>query len=337
MRASGAPPSLGVTSKGGPRRKARGVAFPGRDGPLAALWKERSNRSDVARGASPRRLRPSFRSSCLVTRLESRPRCLRGETGSIPVRGAAARRKYRPQSHGDQRFSKFRREGSIPSRPADVHETSTRRRRRKDGRHDDDELLLLRGSRPPSDGMRLREANDRVQAMHGAVLVVAALAREQEDAEAARGSRRTVGVVLRGRWEAMTPVRASPDVPRRAPSNPNPSRGDGSTGEHCFRTAEIGVRFPVAPLTIRASRSIPETCESRLEAARVARDRSSRGEQPVCTRSMRVRFSPIPLFREHLSNSKTPVFQTGDEGAIPSVRSVAWVAEAACAILEPVL
>lgn len=74
------------------------------------------------------------------------------------------------------------------------------------------------------------------------------------------------------------------------PSRPA-DRGDGSTGEHCSRTAEIGVRFPVAP---PGRDRFLGRITSRLEAARAARDRSSTGEQPVCTRSMRVRLSPIP-------------------------------------------
>jgi len=58
---------------------------------------------------------------CLVMRLASQPHCLWDETGSIPVRGARIQ-GCRVMVTG--RASNPRREGSIPSQPAGVHEAA---------------------------------------------------------------------------------------------------------------------------------------------------------------------------------------------------------------------
>ena len=74
----------------------------------------RGVRNAAARATEPR--------PCLVMRLASQPHCPWGETGSIPVRGARIQ-GCRVMVTG--RASNPRREGSIPSRPAGVHEAAT--------------------------------------------------------------------------------------------------------------------------------------------------------------------------------------------------------------------
>lgn len=123
------------------------------------------------------------------------------------------------------RASNPRREGSIPSWPAETES------------FDDDSLHFLRGSRASSDRLRLRAQHDRVPRVHCPLLDVAATAREQVPPPASRrgGSE---PFILRGRHSLarLRPCELMPAV-----------WGDSSTGELCFRSAGIGVRFPVAP------------------------------------------------------------------------------------------
>jgi hypothetical protein len=88
------------------------------------------------------------------------------------------------------RASNTRREGSIPSRPAE------------NGRPDDDFLYLLVLLRPCAscDGLRLRTQHHRVPRMHRPLLDVAASAREQATAPPSR-QRGHLDLVLRGRHE----------------------------------------------------------------------------------------------------------------------------------------
>src|SRR4051812_34458143 len=123
------------------------------------------------------------------------------------------------------RASNPRREGSIPSRPAETES------------FDDDSLHFLRGSRASGYRLRLRTQHDRVSRVHRPLLDVATAAREQGPPPASRpgGSEH---FILRGRHSVarLRPCELMPAV-----------WGDSSTGELCFRSAGIGVRFPVAP------------------------------------------------------------------------------------------
>ena len=85
--------------------------------------------------------------------------------------------------------------------------------------------------------MRLRTFHDRVPRMHRPLLDVAATARERAASPASRCGR-AQRFFLRGR-HSLARLRPCELLPA--------AWGDSSTGELCFRTAGIGVRFPVAP------------------------------------------------------------------------------------------
>ena len=103
--------------------------------------------------------------------------------------------------------------------------------------HGYDLLHVLLRSRASRDGMRLRTFHHRVPRMHRPLLDVAAAARQQATPPASRCGRAGC-FVLRGR-HSLARVRPCELLPA--------VWGDSSTGELCFRTAGIGVRFPVAP------------------------------------------------------------------------------------------
>lgn len=103
-----------------------------------------------------------------------------------------------------------------------------------------------------------------------------------------------------GRRVMVTGRASNPRREGSIPSRPA-ERGDSSTGEHCIRMAEIGVRFPVAPPSIGAVAQRGERLDGIEEVA---------GASPAGSTSCGYR-----------PNSRTPVFQTENEGASPSARS----------------
>lgn len=187
--------------------------------------------STPAGDTSPASFAVFLRYSRLVMRLASQSHCLWDETGSIPVRGATANMGCRVMVTG--RASKTRREGSIPSRPAEPQEI-----------FDDDDVLFLLGSRTSRDGLCLRTSHHRVPRMHRPLLDVAPPAR-QPTTSTPQGSSDSVDFILRGR-HSLARLRPCDFVPA--------VWGDSSTGEFCFRSARIGVRFPVAPPDSRQTR-----------------------------------------------------------------------------------